>query len=426
MNPAFAFLAIWPAHQTGQTLTLDDALAIADRSSFAIALSESALEKQRQLASQKAAILGPTLSAGGTYLRNDQASSASFGGNSFITQSIDSKSATLNLNWVLDIAGNSRRLLKAAKAQVFAQTESLRAQRNDTRQAVRTAYLGVLRAKSQLSVAQESVASDHERVRTTQLQFDQGLVAKVDLLRAQTQEALSQNEALVATNQLTLAKQSLNFLLARPIETQLDVVDLPEIPGLNGEAPTLVSKAFDQRPDLKALQQTHLALSTIRRATEAGQNPTLNLGVTYTRNIDPQNLGERTNTVQGVLSLNFPIYDGHGTRDLVKAARQDEAQVGIQEDQLKLNIALQIQQAITNYLNAVSRLKVAHDNVATSREALRLAELKRREGLSTLQEVLDARTALTQAETTEVNAKYDALQAVADFQRAFGSDQLPR
>jgi outer membrane protein TolC len=425
MSPVLALFGLFPGGQGPQKLTIDDALALADRNAFAIQLSQSSLEKQRQISSQRAAGLGPTFGVSGTYLRYNEASTASFGNQRFVTQGIDSKSASATVNWALDLAGNAHRLLKASKAQVYAQAQTLAATRNETRQAIRTAYLAVLRAQAQVAVVQEALSSDTERVRSTKLQLDQGTVAKVDLLRAQTQQAQSQNDVLTANNQLALAKQSLNFALARPIETSIEVVDIAQIPNVSPDPMSLSSLAQKQRPDVRALEFTAVALEGIRRATEGTMNPSLNLGVTYTQNITPQGLGVRDQSVTGTLTLNIPVYDGNATRDAVKAARQDEAQSKIQLNQLKLNISLEVRQALTNYANAKSRLSVADDNVVTSKEALRLAELKRKEGIGTLQEVLDAQSALTQAENTAVGARYDALQAVADLQRALGSDQIP-
>jgi outer membrane protein len=425
MNPVLVLAGLFPATQSGPKLTLDDALTLGDRNAFAILLSQSALEKQRQLSSKSASALGPTAAISGNYTRFDRATSASFGNQSFTTVPIDEKSVSGSLTWLLDISGNSRRLLKASKAQILAQTQTLESTRNDTRQSIRTAYLNVLRAKAQVAVAEEAMASDSERVRVTKLQLDQGTVAKVDLLRAQTQQAQSQTDLLTANNQLALAKQILNFAVARPIEAPLEVVDVPAAPDLEIDETRLAREANQTRPDVRALETTQTALAVIRRATEGTFNPNLTFSLTHTRNIAVQGFGTRDQSTTGVLALNIPVYDGGATRDNVKAARQDEAQNKIRLDQLRLNVSLEVHQAATNYQNAASRLGVAEANIVTAKEALRLADLKRAEGLGTLQEVLDARTALTQAETSAVTARYDALQAVADLQRALGTDRLP-
>ncbi|HLK15060.1 MAG TPA: TolC family protein [Fimbriimonadaceae bacterium] len=405
-----------------QTLTLEDALNLADRNAFAILIQQAAVEKQRQAVNQTNGTLGPTFSVGSVYTRNDSQATVNFNGNTVIVSPLQTATATATVTLPIDISGNMHRLLRASKASLLAQRETLEASRNDTRRSVKTAYLAVLRAESQAKVAQEAIANETERVRTTQAQFEHGTAAKIDVLTAQTQLSQSKSDLITAQNAISVNKAALNSALARPIKTPVDVVDQELSTPPNGDEDALDGIAQNQRPEALALLKTREALAQIRRATEQGLMPTLGLGVTYQRNIDAQGFGARSGVGVGTLTLNWPLYDSGQTRAKVKEARQDEETARLQYEQLLNGISLDVRQSFANLMNAKAKLDLATDQVASAKEALRLAKLKLDQGEGIYLEVLNAQTSLTQAEQGQVSARYDYLQALADLQHAVGSD----
>lgn len=407
------------------SLTMDQAVKIAQNNAFSVLLQQSAVEKQRQAIGQANAALGPTVKLNGTYTKFDQSTSVNFGGNRVTVSPGESKVLQAILNFPIDITGNAHRLLRASEDGFASQQESLKAVQSDIALAVKTDYLAVLRAKAQTSVAEDSVKSNGELVKTTQAQVDQGAAAKIDLLRAQAQLAQSQNDLLSAQNALSLAKESLNNDLARPIETPFTVAEISAPPAFDGSIPHLTQIAEGNRPEVKALEFTVKQLAAITKATEQSGLPSLNISVTGTQNIGVGGFGARPQTASAAAAISFPIYDNGLTRSLVKEARQNEQQAKIKLAQEKLSISLELQQALTNYDNAKSRLDAAQTQYAAAKEALRLAILKQQQGEGVYLDVLNAETSQTQAENTRVSAQYDLWQAIASLQHAIGTDTLP-
>ncbi|HLK14233.1 MAG TPA: TolC family protein [Fimbriimonadaceae bacterium] len=424
MSPFLALCGLFAPSQDlapGATITLDQALAYADRNAFAILIQQTRVEKQRQDVLAKTGQLGPTLYLNGNYTRFDRPTTATFSGNTVtivpIQQSYGEASATMPI----DISGNMHRLMRASKASQFAQEETLLAQRADIRRDVTSAYYGVLRARSQVLVAQEALASDVERTRNVEQRFKAGVVAQVDVLRAQTQQAQSESNLIAATTGLELAKQSLNNVLARPIESTFDVADVPAANPPAPDAAKLSEEAQRSRHEARALAETARALTEVRKYVQHANEPTLNLGLNYTGNVKPLGFGQRPEVGTGVLSLNWPILDSGYYRAEVRAARQDEEQAQLQLKQVRLQISLEVRQAATSLVNAEQRLKVADRQVETARVALRQTMLRHEQGVAILLEVIEAQRDLTSAEFAQVSAKYDVLQALADLQRAAGA-----
>src|SRR5579862_8815251 len=269
MSPFLALASLFTAHVGAETLSLDDALRLADQNAFAILLQQAAVERQRQVVKQTAGTLGPTVTAGSVYTRNATESTVNFNGQSVVVSPLETGVATATVSLPIDISGNTHRLVRASKANLLAQRETLEANRSDTRHAVKAAYLAVLRAESQVRVAQEAIGNETERVRTTQAQFEHGTVAKLDVLTAQTQLSQSKTDLITAQNAVTLAKEALNNALARSIKTPVEVVD-PTIPEPPGNEDELDGLAQNQRAEARALLRTRDALALIRRAAEQG------------------------------------------------------------------------------------------------------------------------------------------------------------
>lgn len=427
MSPFFALLGMFGAHQEipeGATISLDEALTYADKNAFAIQIQQTRVEKQRQDALAKAGQLGPKLELGGTYTRFDQPTNASFGGNSFTIVPIQQITGSAAASMPIDINGNMHRLVRASRANQFAQKETLEADRSDIRRNVRSAYLLILRAKGQVTVASEALQSDTARAKNVEQRFKAGILAQVDLLRAQTQQAQSESNLIAAKNGLALAKQGLNNLLARPIEADFDVADVPLYGPATTDAKLLTESAQSNRHEAKALELTAQALAEVRRYAEHANQPVLNVSLGVNESAKPLGFGQRPQVVAGTLALNWPILDSGSYRAQVREARQDEEQAALQLKQVRLQISFDVRQATTNLENAKSRAQVADRQVETARVALKESQLRQEQGVGILLEVIEAQRDLTNAEFAQVTAKYDVLQALADLQRAVGQDDL--
>ena len=94
----------------------------------------------------------------------------------------------------------------------------------DLRLQVAEIYISVLLAEKQLTVAESHVASLAAIADDIENMYDQGMVAKNDLLAARVSLANARQTELSARNQLDTARAAYNRLLVRPLDApvQLD------------------------------------------------------------------------------------------------------------------------------------------------------------------------------------------------------------
>jgi outer membrane protein TolC len=425
MTVSLLFGAFFALGQSGPNgvLTVEEAIAIAEKNAFSIAIQRANIEKSRQRVNEGAASLGPKINSSVGYTRYDDVQSSTFGGQTFVTQPVDNKTLSASVSLPIDISGNLNRLVRAYQANEKAARYTLLSVYNDLRLNVRSAYYRVLNAKDTITVQNQALKDAQENLVQTQKLFNADQRAKVDVTRAQATVAQAQYNLIAAQNSLELAKNALNYAIARPIETPVDVTDVVDLPPVAIDVNQSVELAMKSRPEVLASQSTLEALRLITRATESGLNPSLSLGANYSRNLDPFN-GARATSGAGTLTLSIPIFDSGATRARVRQARQDELITRTQLEQTQLGISQDVRSAVNSLTSARARLLNAQTQVALAQEVFRLAQVRRDAGEGTYVEIIDAETDLTRARNGLVSARYDYLTAYAQLQRALGRDDV--
>jgi OMF family outer membrane factor len=92
----------------------------------------------------------------------------------------------------------------------------------------------------------------------------------------------------------------------------------------------------------------------------------------------------------------------------------------LSEEDTRQSISLEVTQALLNITESQERLRTTAKDVEQAREALRLAGVRYKAGVSTAIEVTDAEVALTQVLSNRVSALYDYQLALASYRRALG------
>lgn len=428
MSWSFAAVAAFfagsaPLLPSGAILSVDDAVRIATQNAFLVRIQSTVVEKNRQKIKEAQSNLGPKLNVNGSYTRFDQATTQQFGPATVTTSPVESTTSGLSLSLPIDIAGNQRRLIQANKFAYHAAQQTLAASINDARLSARSAYYAVLRAQAQVAVQQQNLDDAMSRASQAELQLKQNEIAKIDAFRFRTQVDQAKADLIAAQNSLKIAQYNFNNVLAIPIETEVKLIDIKAVPTFSVRVDTLVTLANAKRPEIAALNDTINSLSNVRRATESTLNPSLSLSATFSHNFAPLS-GVRADQSSATLALTIPVFDSGSTRAKVKEARQDELAAKIQLEQSKLGISQEVRVAMANLMSAQARLANAIEQTKLAEETYRISIVKRDAGEGTYFEVVDALTQLTLSRSNEISARYDALTAYSQIQRAVGTDDL--
>ncbi len=352
----------------------------------------------------------------GTNTGTNQASGI-FGGGGNLNQS----SARITISQFIDITGILRTAQQVGDLeQALNRLEILRL-RQETALNVRNGYYNVLRTAAFVRVNEAAVAQSEELLRVTRAQQAAGVASAFDVLRSQTQLDNNRQALIQSRNQLLIAKNGFANTIGVDPSTPVDLADIPEIPPLPSlDEPALLDQAISRRPEYYQADTNILKANKNVRLARRNLEPYPNASATAAYSLTTPTLGSSKDTGALGLTLAVPLWDGGTTREAVKAARADERQSLVQKDQFVRGIKAEVQQAIISVKDAFERQSTTAATVAQAREALRLANVRFQAGVGTQLEINDAQTALTQAETNQVNARYDYLGAIARLSRAIG------
>jgi outer membrane protein TolC len=154
--------------------------------------------------------------------------------------------------------------------------------------------------------------------------------------------------------------------------------------------------------------------------------PNLDFFGTYQRNAAAQSTGliwESDRWFTGAfigLRLSIPIFDGLLKSSQIQQKRAQMSQLENQKLFLESNIEVEKFQARTNLENNLQAFKVQQENRELALEVFRMAKIKYDEGVGSNLEVVEADSALKDAETNYFSALYDALIAKVDLEKALG------
>ena len=442
--------AIFQATLRRGPLTIEDAVAVALLTNREFARSFAGLELARGRTSETRAALNPTFAVGGTYTAYTAPIEATIaGGPSFTIQRQFVGIYNAGVTLPLDISGTIRSAVSQAQFSEIAARIDVNRVRNDLVYNVRNAFYQALRAQGSLVVAQDSLKNTQERLQDAQSNLAAGTGTQFDVLTAQRDVADAQGNLVNARGGVTIALAQLKNAMGVDVSTPITIVDTgavedpgttapdpapprPEGYGAAGNEVSLgpdyqaaVAEAVRTRPEIL---EGNASVSAAERGVAYARRsrlPSLSVNAGY--NVQP-NFAGFTPANQGSLGLNFsiPIFDGGTARARERQARAQVAQAEVDRRTSIDQVTLDVQTAYVNLQQARERVKVAAFGVTQAREAFRLAQLRARAGVSASPqqspqiELSNAQVALSQAETSRVNALYDFNVARTALERSIG------
>jgi outer membrane protein len=350
---------------------------------------------------------------------------------------------------------NNTRYIEMAKTNKKISANILEQQMISTVSGVESLYWDLVSLQNSVKVQQKALDAANRLLNDNRQQSDLGRMPPIEVARAEALVAASQ---LALTQANSLREQQENVLrsvidpqsLSTPDAKLVDIVATDELssPPETSLSPMaeLIQHALEQRPDIR---QSKLQVSNGERAVAGSANarlPELDLyGSFQSRGVISPSLVP----VGGDLTTGAPILDtiptgGLRASQILEAGIQfnvpvqnkvAEADLGadraqLQQERLRL-VQMEAQAAaeVRNAMIALSTAKEAAQAAATSRnlqEQLLSAEAEKfRAGFSTTFSVIEQRSYLTQAETTEIAAQLAWKKATVQLYRALG-DTLQR
>jgi outer membrane protein TolC len=121
------------------------------------------------------------------------------------------------------------------------------------------------------------------------------------------------------------------------------------------------------------------------------------------------------------IKMSIPIWDGGQTYFIRQQARLNVAKAENNLKMMKSAVDLEVQSSTTIYNNAVVSLNTQKKNIELAKEVYDATKVKYEQGVGSISEVLDAETALKEAQINYYDALYQYHVAKAEYDKATGT-----
>jgi NodT family efflux transporter outer membrane factor (OMF) lipoprotein len=329
--------------------------------------------------------------------------------------------ASLDLDWDLDLWGRNRAQLAAATSQAEAARYDSEVARQALARGIALTYIDYAQAQADARLATEAAAAYAETAGLIRSRYRAGLSDELAAVNADTVRARAEAEAEEAREALVLAQYRLAAMVGEGPDFGLGlapaaIVIPPSAPG--GIAIDLVAR----RPDIAAAKARVAAQLHGIRAAERDYYP--NLSISALLGFQALDIGDLFTHAAAIPSvtpaLHLPIFSGGKLLGQLNNARADRDEAIAAYDETVLN-------ALRDAASALRRSQDGHrilDHYRASREAAerarQLADSRLSAQLVDKLAVIDARVATTEAKRREEIAQTRIAAAQIELIAALG------
>jgi len=282
-----------------------------------------------------------------------------------------------------------------------------------------TAYYQVLSAQRMVEVMQAQITTLKEAVRVATSLHDQGVVAKLDVLRPTSELASAQTSLTQAENGTQLALANIKRLLNLPIDTVITLTPTADMPLPTAlDLPPTIQLALAQRPEVQQLQAYLAASAAQRTIARAGRKASLGLHAQY--DVKRQTTYPDSGSWLVAIVVRQPIYDGGTAKAQLAAVGSQRDELLDQQEALRQGISMQVTSAVLNMQSADKSLESATLAAVTAEEAFRDAEISYKNQVVPMLDVLSAQNALTNARVQLALAQFNRQIALVQYHLALG------
>ena len=287
---------------------------------------------------------------------------------------------------------------------------------------IRQAYFQYLQSLKAVAVYNNALATVQENLRLNEKLVKNNAATKEVVLKAKAEVSKVETSLTEATQNSSNAAAYFNFLLNKPLQAAIDI-DSSIINALQQEVPVSLDVPAN-REELQQLKSTAKVIETTLKLTDTYKLPTLS----GFYNIGYQGFGYKFNNEQfyqlGGLQLRWNLFSGYDNKLKTKQAQLDRDAIQNQYNDAEKKMLLQLTTTYNNYQASLKALRSSADEVTSTKEVYRLMQSRYIQGSALQIELIDARTAMTNAEIKHSLAQLAVLNKAAELERVMATYKL--
>ncbi|MDE6204973.1 MAG: TolC family protein, partial [Duncaniella sp.] len=281
--------------------------------------------------------------------------------------------------------------------------------------AVDAAYWQVVSLKAKQQLAESYVNLLDTLSHNVSLMIKEGVATRSDQLTVDVKLNSARVDLTKVNNGLVLSRMALAQVCGLPLDTRFSLADedAPRVTtpaAIADDTPIDMQEVYSRRNDLRQLELGVKIYEQKAKVVRSEMMPNLALVGAYSFS-NPNLYDGFKNKFNGQFSvgamLTIPIWHWGGNYNKYRAAKAQTNAMRMELDNAKEMIDLQVRQATYKADEALKTRRMTEVNLAKADENLRCADLGFRDGVMTVDNVMEAQTAWLKAHSENIDAAID-------------------
>jgi len=299
----------------------------------------------------------------------------------------------------------------------------------EVRVSVTKAYYNCIIAEKRVKLLEENINLLTSIETSTRKLFEQGFAERIDADRLTVQRNNLQIEKEKIENLIELSYQMLKFQMGMPLQEPIQLEDNLTIAEVRKDLDLDRIVDYNNRVEMKQLHTLKKLNGYDYQRYQKGYLPSVAAVLsgsyaTQTKSINDLFTYSYFPTGAFILSASVPIWDGN-----TRKAKMNQAHINMMKNEQDMEafrqaVDLESSNARTQLRNSLITLDNQKNNIELAQKVYTISQKKYKEGVGTNIEIIQAETALKDAQTNYFNSLFDAILAKIDFQKSLGLFKL--
>ena len=295
---------------------------------------------------------------------------------------------------------------------------------NITFQTIQVFY-SVLLLKQSTAVQQQQIDSLKEALDLTTKKAASGSATHFDELTTQVKLAEAENQRIDIVNMLRKQQITLARLMGASGPDAVEISGEFSDKTMELDEKTLIAAANQNRAEFKLAKDNENAAKSQLSATRSDNYPAITADLSYgsKNGYFPILTDIKQNTVAAA-QLTFPLFNGLKTYNQGQESKANYQAARERTRETEDMITAEVRQAVSEAQASMDKIKASELNVQLAQEALNQAKVRYESGVITNLDLLNAETALAQANLLRLQALYNYTLSRIGLNKAIGEELL--
>jgi outer membrane protein TolC len=300
---------------------------------------------------------------------------------------------------------------------------------------VRKQFYQILLLEEQRDVTAKGIENALERYEQAQVNYENGLIPRYQLLTAQVAYENSKPGLEQLENGIEAAKLALKMSLGVDLEREIILEGEIVAAGGSVDEDVVIRKVIEGNLDLQEMQAQIYTVEQAVKLARSAMYPAFTIAWSFDPTFqgnpftDPifADVAADWKQQSGALTFSItqsidPLLPASSTRVRIAEAKNQVEQLALSKAEARLGVEMQVRNTVRELEQAVSSIRAKELNVDVAEEAYELAEESYAAGTMELLEVKNAEQELNQARYDLLNARYTFLSGMLDLRYLAGGE----